>query len=171
MEVIAIIVEKGLLGLVALALGAYFAHRLEKYKATNAYFQALSNQKLKAYEEVAELLGRQLFRTQAFLHAVAAGMPRTGNEDTATSLVAEYNALRRSYSDEAPQFLACSLYFTEELGTCITAYLNAFHGVFSSFADGPDSMNELTQELRRLMDSSTEVQLKLRQEVNSNPFQ
>jgi hypothetical protein len=61
MEVLSIVLEKGLLGLVLLGLGAYFAHRLEKYKASNAYFQALSNQKLKAYEEVAELLGRQLF--------------------------------------------------------------------------------------------------------------
>ena len=99
-------------------------------------------------------------------------MPGTGNDGAAaTALVAEYDDLRKSYSDEAPRFLACSLYFSAELGECITAYLRAFHGVFLSFADGPDSIDKLTKELRLLMDSSTEAQIKLRQEVNSNPFQ
>ena len=55
-DLLSIVVEKGLLGLVPLALGAYAAHCLERHKASNAYFQVLSNQKVKAYEEVSELL-------------------------------------------------------------------------------------------------------------------
>jgi hypothetical protein len=97
-------------------------------------------------------------------------MPSVEKECAAKKLCVEYDALRKSYSEDGPRLLACSLYLTENLGMSITEHLQAFHGVFSSFAAGPDSIKELIQELTRLMDSSSQVQIKLRQEVNCNPF-
>lgn len=170
MELLTILVEKGLLGLVLLGLGAYFAHRLERYKASNAYFHALSNQKLKAYEEVAELVGRQVSRTHVFLHRITAIRSETPceKEDAAKLLMSDYEELRKEYALEAPRMIACSLYFTEELGKCITDHLSRFHAVFLAFSNC--SVEALGRELAALTESSTQVQVRLREEMYRNPF-
>ncbi|MEW7975421.1 MAG: hypothetical protein AB2810_19440 [Candidatus Thiodiazotropha endolucinida] len=172
MELLTLVLEKGLLGLVLLGLGAYFAHRLERYKASNAYFNALSTQKLKAYEEVSELIGKQVSRTQVFLHKIVNPLSANSakNRDSANELVLAYNNLRNNYEEEAPRLVACSLYFTKELEELITKHLGYFHGVFLEFSNGPENSEKVVQELERLMKSAMDVQEKLRKEVNANPF-
>src|SRR5215210_2334719 len=59
-ELIKIVIDKGLIGLLILLLGFVLSKAIERYKAKNIYYQKISEAKILAYQTVARALTVEL---------------------------------------------------------------------------------------------------------------
>ena len=167
MEIIYLILEKGLLGLVLVGVGAYFARRLEKYKAGNAYYQALSTQKIKAYEEVAELISGHTAKVQSYMSAITT--KELSEVDAAHKLEEEAVKFKKTYEESSSRLITCALYFTEEVEISIMNHLLEYSVAMHSFKGTPSE--EIYGKLQKLLESTNHVFMQLRSEMHKNPFE
>ena len=162
-----------------LVLGVYFSRRLERYKAGNAYFIALSNHKIRAYENVSEILIQYLSEIESFFDS----LNKPSDEDINGSLrkggqvediVNKSNKLgknfRERYIKDSNRLLVYSIHFSKELQTCIEEYNNKIGDLFAAYLRR-NSAREFGVELEKLRSLLATILGIMDDEINRNPFE
>jgi hypothetical protein len=77
-EIVKILLDKGLLGAIAVGAGYYFSRAIERYKAVQVYEQSLAEKRIEAFREVGSVLGAELVSVMSL--ALVLPEVRSGNE-------------------------------------------------------------------------------------------
>ena len=67
LDLLKVILDKGLLAIILLALGFLFSRKLEHYRATSAYFNKLAERRIEAYDRILRGLGEARLALQTIM--------------------------------------------------------------------------------------------------------
>lgn len=121
-DLIKILVDKGLLGILILLLGFVLNRAIERYKARNVYYQKLSEATIQAYQEVARALAAELMllkRARIDLLEKCKTMPP---QEAKEIIRTYYKDFFVAYREREPDLAKHSIFFSRELGKAINEH-------------------------------------------------
>jgi len=175
-DLLKIIVEKGLLGLLLGGLAFYVQRTLDTHRARNVYYQKLAEEKLSALKEVSLIYSQQLVLLGNFLRVLERANADTPEkrDDSARQLMSAYNAFAQHYRDQAPVLLRNTIFASRDLGDRMIAHqkrLGQLVEVVEAFATrkSAEPPHDLPEPPQSLVETLAELQHAIASEIRIPP--
>lgn len=177
-EIVKILLDKGILGLIV-GFGAYFLNKsIEKYKAKNTYYQKLSEAKIQAYKELHGALGMINLRILEFSYR---SLPAPTDKDEVKK--EKYSVLESLYQanvvSNIPYILMNMSFFSESVDKSIDKYIDELTDLIKDMKSylkanqniDTKKLNEKIYARSEVLDKTHEdVCTKLKEEIIVSPF-
>lgn len=160
-----IVVDKGLLGAIAVLFGYILSRGLERYKARTIYLQKLAERRLDACERLTMIIQDQCIK----VGDVAQQLERGQSAKLIQVLETARQALDRDIS-EAMKIIGLYLPNYGERCAQPQILIGKFYELFERRAEVDDAIPTLRKMANEIMASLTELHSSLRAELNKPPF-
>lgn len=174
-ELIKIVVDKGLFGLIVIAVGFYIQRSLERYRSKGIYYQKLAEQKLAVLKDISYIFGKQLFLIHGFLNAVEESNTNTPESEAHSieRVMQTYNEFTAFYRQKMPEVLANTIFLSSELAERLVTHQDGvvyFTNVIDRHRrEGEPSMEGLVAPTKTLEESFAELQHVIANELRIPP--
>jgi hypothetical protein len=179
-ELIKILVDKGLLALIALGVAYYLNRAIERYKASNVYFQKVSEARIQAYQEISKTLSSDYFLLQDYLRSFMNYHEdhTSKSDEKIDKLLSILENIRKSFLGHRVLLATLDIYFSVEIRGAITKYMkntNDFFAVLDArLKDDQQQRKEHMEQIKKADDgvgqSYDHLRHMLGKEINANPF-
>lgn len=190
LELLKILLDKGLLAIILVCVGYYLNRAIEKYKAKNIYFQNVSQARIQAYRDVSKVLSKEFFQLQKVKHqilsyhkAIEKYPERKEKEENQNSILLEMKSDLLKMKDENQENIIIlsmnSIFFSPEVRKAITECFSRFSDVLdletNLFSNEDSQKNELLftkieNGHENLMESFSALYMKLQDDIRISPF-
>lgn len=140
-EVAKVVLDKGLLLLIATGFGFYLGRLADRYRANHAYYLALAQKRIDAFQMLGEHLGTQVARLSKLLFVLEQERAEGSSdpEDFGKRLEEGYKEFVRSHEETKAPLLRHSIFLTKEVGDALTACQAKISEVVEAFQEAPRS--------------------------------
>jgi hypothetical protein len=170
-EISKILLDKGLLGAIALGAGYYFSRAIERYKAVQVYEQTLAEKRIEAYREVVLILNEGLNSVMAL--AVVFPMVLSGDEGAGDNYKMLVEKLQGSAIESNSLLTKHFALLSGEAKLAIVSHeddISAFLGALNDFSRYKD-ISRVLEEMKERCKASMGIVLNVSEAaVQTNPF-
>jgi enoyl-CoA hydratase/carnithine racemase len=140
-ELAKVALDKGLLLLIASGFGYYLGRLADRYRANHAYYLALAQKRIDAYQALGEHLGNQVAKLAKLLFVLEQerAEPSSDAADFSKQLDAAYKELVRSHEETKGPLLKHSIFLTKEAGDALNSCQAKIGEVLEAFQEAPRS--------------------------------
>jgi hypothetical protein len=165
LELLKVVLDKGLLAVVLLVLGFVAAKKLERFRSESAYFNKLAERRIQAYDSVLRGLGDSMASLKTILMVAEHGRERAEKGQPydldfyAKEVHQQFELLNQQVQKQIANLAFESTYLSEDLVEKVGDLLEGFIEFLNSFfgrahADGTPDRLEKMQEANTRLDAA-----------------
>lgn len=140
-ELAKVALDKGLLLLIATGFGFYLGRLADKYRANHAYYLALAQKRIDAYQTIGEHLGTQVAKLSKLLFVLEEERAEASSDPEVFGkrFDGAYKNFVRSHEETKAPLLKHSIFLTKEAGDALTACQAKISEVVEAIQEAPRS--------------------------------